>query len=183
MDDLVTQLLVATPLLQSDPYFAKAIVYIFEHQQQGAIGLILNQPGALSLADVLERAEMAHILNSMALAHDFGLKKVLSGGPLAPQYGVVVQTQADTNALCIESLTEARLEKVCQQNQSMAFELCFGISAWSQGQLEQEIEQGAWQTLPYDTQFMQTPYRKRYALACQLLGFQPGQMSLKAGVV
>ena len=81
--DLTNHFLIAMPAM-SDPFFAKALIFVAEHNEQGALGLIVNRPLDLTLAALLER------INISFEAPTVGEFPVLFGGPVQTERGFVL---------------------------------------------------------------------------------------------
>jgi putative transcriptional regulator len=168
---LAGKLLVASPMLRS-PEFSRTVIALLEHNDEGALGLVLNRPGNASLFEVVP--PVADIASSPAV--------VFSGGPVEPQVaialgvttaerisdgwrpivGPLVTVDLDYDpALLAASLAELRVFA--------------GYAGWAGGQLEDEIAEGAWyviERLPGDV-FVDFPDR----LWSQVLRRQPWPLS------
>lgn len=147
------RLLVATPLLE-DPNFDRSVVYVVEHHDEGALGLILNRPSPESLNDPLDgwvsaQSEPAQVFSGGPVEPDalIALARVGSeihrsdeddeASYLAPLAGDIASADlAADPALVVGSITELRVFR--------------GYSGWDAGQLEAEIESGSWIVLDSD---------------------------------
>ncbi len=87
-DTLKNQLLIAMPTLE-DPNFSRTVTYICEHSDQGAMGIVLNRPTELSLADVLRHMDIEGGLG------DAGGQMVFLGGPVEEERGFVLHSHTD----------------------------------------------------------------------------------------
>lgn len=126
------QLLVATPLLR-DPNFARAVLLLVDHDEAGAIGVVLNRPG-----DLLVRELTAGLApGAAAPAH------VFHGGPVSPEV-VVCLSAARGAGLCSWTV----LDPADPPDLSGPLRVFRGYAGWGPGQLEAELAAGAWWLLP-----------------------------------
>ena len=140
------RLLVATPALD-DPNFDRTVIYVVEHHDEGALGLILNRPSTESLNDPLDgwvsaQSEPAQVFSGGPVEPDALIALARVGGEvrrsdddestyLAPLSGDIASADlAADPALVVGSITELRVFR--------------GYSGWASGQLEAEIESGSW---------------------------------------
>jgi putative transcriptional regulator len=180
--NLTHHFLIAMPAL-GDPNFHHAVTYICEHNEQGAIGIIINRPLSVSLAEVL---------TGMAIAHsDLGLAEIpiLFGGPLHPERGFVIhrptgEWRATMLAADEIAVTTSRdiLQAIADNQGPHDKLICLGYAAWEAGQLEQEITQNFWLHSPASVDVLfTTPYPERWAAAAALIGVDLNQLSTEAG--
>ena len=140
MDSLKAQLLVATPML-GDPNFYRAVVWILEHGPDGALGVVLNRPSELPVAEPLPSWDL--------LAGE--LPVVFRGGPVSTQsvIGVARVRTGTPEGAWAQVMGEIGVLDLGVDPDDVAPLLvglrCFaGYAGWGSGQLEGEIEQGAW---------------------------------------
>ena len=136
-DSLRGKLLVASPALV-DPNFARTVVLITEHNEEGAMGIVLNQPSETALDDV-----------SPELAEIAGEGPVFVGGPVQPEALVLLAEFSDPTAaawivaadvgLASSELELSELGGVVRRGRVYA-----GYSGWGEGQLEAEMEVESW---------------------------------------
>lgn len=133
------QLILASPSLE-DPNFAKAVTLIVEHNDEGALGLILNRPMELSVADALRQSEQ-----SETVCHHTGL--LHQGGPCAGPL-MVLHTDADKAGIRVgEGLyfsVEAQDVAWLLEHHEGRMKCFVGYSGWGAGQLESELDVGSW---------------------------------------
>jgi putative transcriptional regulator len=138
MDSLQGKLLIAAPAL-IDPNFARTVVLVAAHSEEGALGLVLNRPldtPLVEIAPVLEQlAEPGAVLHS--------------GGPVAPESAVLLADFADLSlaALLIFGdigLPSASCELSDLETGVRRARVFAGHSGWGPGQLDAELEQDAW---------------------------------------
>lgn len=145
---LTGQLLVATPVLNTG-CFQKSVVYIFQHSNEGAMGLIINQP--------LELINYSALLEGMDLPKEAGDRElsVYFGGPVERARGFVIHsndydrkfTLARHGDLAVTASSTILTDIMNGKGPSDAV-LCVGYAGWTAGQLESEIEQNSWITVP-----------------------------------
>ncbi len=141
MKSLQGHFLIASPKLQ-DPNFMKTVVLLLEHNEQGAFGVVLNRRVSKSIKDLWEEVHEPPCESRQCLN---------LGGPVAGPL-MAVHTHAPLGGVEVLpgvyfSHDKTQLESLVQQQQH-AFKLFVGHSGWGGGQLEDEIQQGAWLTTP-----------------------------------
>ena len=179
---LKSQLLIAMPALQ-DPNFTRTVTYICEHGDHGAMGIVLNRPTDLRLADVLRHMEIEGGLGPA------GDQIVYLGGPVEEERGFVLHTHTDPwdSTLAITndiSITTSRdiLEAMAHGNGPGQALVALGYAGWGAGQLEQELQQNAWLSGPADQSILfDLPAEQRWEAAARLLGVDVHLLSTEAG--
>ena len=179
---LKNQLLIAMPTLE-DPNFARTVTYICEHGEHGAMGIVLNRPTDLCLADVLQHME---IEGGMGAA---GEQIVYLGGPVEEERGFVLHTHTDPwdSTLAIDaeiSITTSRdiLEAMARGTGPRHTLVALGYAGWGAGQLEREMQQNAWLSGPADQSILfELPADQRWEAAARLLGVDLHLLSTDAG--
>lgn len=179
---LKSQLLIAMPTLQ-DPNFARTVTFICEHGQHGAMGIVLNRPTDLCLADVLQHMQ---IEGGMGVA---GEQTVYLGGPVEEERGFVLHTHTDPwdSTLAVDeeiSITTSRdiLEAMARGTGPRRTLVALGYAGWGAGQLERELQQNAWLSGPADQSILfDLPAEQRWEAAARLLGVDLHLLSTDAG--
>ena len=189
--NLTHHFLIAMPGLE-DETFSKSVVYMCEHNQRGAMGLIINKPGDISLRHLFDKVELPLRRDDLMQA------QVLHGGPLQTERGFVlhdpmVLDNVDKDAAVYAStlsvpgglaMTTSRdvLEALSNGSGPRRVLVTLGYSSWGEGQLESEIGENSWLTVEADPGVIfDTPLEKRYERALSLLGLQPWMLSPDAG--
>ncbi|WP_188149474.1 YqgE/AlgH family protein [Teredinibacter waterburyi] len=175
------QFLVAMPGL-TDPIFSRSVTYICDHSDQGAMGIVINQPLELSLGDVFEQLQIDY-------HPSLGRHPVLAGGPVNTQRGFVLhrnhgEWDASLQITPEISLTASRdiVQAIATNRGPHNAQFSLGYAGWSPGQLEDEIANNAWLTLPADTSIIfDTPIEERWAAATKQLGVDMNLISTIAG--
>lgn len=180
--NLTDHFLIAMPTLE-DPYFANALVYICEHNENGALGIIVNRPIDLDLAGLFEKIEIK-------LENDHVAKlPVYFGGPVQLDRGFVLHRpvgfwQSTLSVNGDVGLTSSRdvLQAVAGGQHSTDILVSLGYSGWEAGQLEDEIGQNSWLTVPAQASILfDLPPEERLPAAMQKLGISFSQLSDVAG--
>lgn len=190
--NLTNHFLIAMPGLQ-DVEFARSVVYLCEHSERGALGLIINKPTDINLQKLFDKVEM-----SLGRA-DLVQQPVMQGGPVQTERGFVLHdplvwgedgtekeaVYASTLAIPggLEMTTSKDvLEALAEGAGPRRLLITLGYSAWGEGQLEAEIADNAWLTVDADqTVIFDTPIHERYDRALALLGVQAWMLSPEAG--
>ena len=140
--DLRGRLVVATPAL-GDPNFAHTVVFLLDAGSAGALGVILNRPSDVEVADTLPSWEPL-------AAHP---RVMFAGGPVQPE-AVVALCPADEESEAIQPVTagigivDLRADPLAVIGEAKGLRLFAGYAGWADGQLEDEIESGGWFVVP-----------------------------------
>ncbi len=176
------QFLLAMPGMV-DPNFSGALVYVAEHSEKGALGLVINRTLELDLRTLFERIDLS--LEPAALRGE----PVYFGGPVQTDRGFVLHqplghwnsTVAVTDDIGLTSSKDI-LEAVARGEGPARLLVALGYAGWGPGQLEDEIGRNAWLTLPADPEVIfQVPIDARLGRAFGLLGIDPVFLSSAAG--
>ena len=183
MDSLQHHFLIAMPSLK-DPFFAGSVTYLCEHNDEGAMGLVINVTTDMPLYELLEQLDMAPEEELPELD-----EPVLQGGPIAADRGFVLHTPvagfsssqmlADNLMLTTspDILTTLGTEQAPEE-----YLVTLGYAGWTPGQLEQELLENSWLTIPADTNLIfDTPLAKRWQQAIARLGIDPRHLSYQVG--
>ncbi len=181
--DLSNHFLLAMPNM-ADPNFSGAVVLIAEHNDRGALGLVLNKPTTMTLGALLQRIDLAA---EAAAVED--RTPVFYGGPVQTDRGFVLhQPRGGWNSTVEISpeiaLTTSKdvLEAVAEGRGPERLLVTLGYAGWGPGQLEAEISQNAWLTVKADPVLLfDTPAEERFIQAYQMLGIDPALLSPAAG--
>lgn len=185
--DLTNKFLIAMPGMV-DENFVGTVVYLCEHTQEGALGLVINRPFDITLRNLFEKVELS--LDREELAS----QPVYFGGPVQTERGFVLHEKSGmeqspyTSTLAIAGgdleMTTSKdvLEALSNGAGPRRLMVTLGYSGWSAGQLEEEIGRNGWLTVNADPQVIfDTPVEERYQRALSLLGFDPLMLSQEAG--
>ncbi|MFA5626454.1 MAG: YqgE/AlgH family protein [Thiohalomonadaceae bacterium] len=174
--------LIAMPQL-ADPHFSQTVTYICEHNEDGALGIVINRSLEIELGEVLEHMEIK------TAAEVNTHRPVLAGGPVQPERGFVLHRPAGEwiSSLAITDeislTTSSDIISAISQGQGPAdFLLALGYAGWGAGQLENEIKQNAWLSGPADPNIIfALPLPERLAAAAALIGVDLDRLSGEAG--
>lgn len=180
--NLTNQFLIAMPALD-DPNFSRTVTLICEHNEQGAMGLVINRPTDLPLGDVLEQMEL-HCDDPHVNA-----TRVLQGGPVECERGFVLHRPVgdwDAEIRVGDELGVAYsrdiLAAMAAGNGPASSLVLLGYAGWGAGQLEREVADNAWLSGPVDLDVIfETPYEQRWERAARLLGVDVERLSGQAG--
>ncbi|HEX6734110.1 MAG TPA: YqgE/AlgH family protein [Azonexus sp.] len=180
--NLTDHFLIAMPALE-DPYFSNALVYICEHNENGALGIIVNRPIDLNLAGLFEKIDIKLEMDDLAKL------PVYFGGPVQLDRGFVLHRPlgAWQSTLSINDqvgLTSSRdvLAAVASTGQPAEILVSLGYAGWDAGQLEEELAQNSWLTVPAKAAILfDLPPEERLPAAMQNLGISFTQLSDVAG--
>ena len=171
MSFFANHMLVALPALQ-DPEFARSVALICQHDGNGAMGVVVNRPSEYTLGDVLE--QMGIVLVDPRLR----AQRVLAGGLVHPERGFVIHDGAtgwDSSLAIAEDLyvTTSRdvLEAMAVGEGPDNALVALGCAGWGAGQLEHELTETSWLTVPADAPLLfDTPIEARWQAAAGRLG-------------
>jgi putative transcriptional regulator len=184
--DLTNQFLIAMPGML-DERFGGTVVYLCEHNENGALGLVINRPIDIKLRNLFEKVELK--LDRRELAE----QPVYFGGPVQTERGFVLheklgEGQGPYNSTLsipggLEMTTSKDvLEAMADGSGPAKVLVTLGYSGWQAGQLEDELGRNGWLTVDADHKIIfDTPIEKRYDRALSLLGFDPRMLSQEAG--
>ena len=184
--DLSNQFLIAMPGMM-DGHFAGAVVYLCEHTEKGALGLVINRPIEIDLRHLFEKVDLNLDRDDLAST------PVYFGGPVQTERGFVLHESLDEEGGHYSStmkiaggleMTTSRdvLEALSSGAGPRKLLISLGYAAWGQGQLESEIAENSWLTVGADPEVIfNTPIEQRYERALALLGLQAWMLSPDAG--
>ncbi|WP_394200480.1 YqgE/AlgH family protein [Shewanella waksmanii] len=184
MTSLQNHLLLAMPSLQ-DTFFERSVIYICEHDEKGAMGIMINRPIGVEVEELLKQMELDDNLELMpSLA-----TKVLVGGPVNPERGFVLHTPqshwANSEQISDEvMLTTSRdvLAAIGKESSPKDYIVALGYAGWGRDQLEQEIAENSWLSIPATAEILfNTDHDQRWLQATQSLGFDIWQLSHQTG--
>lgn len=185
--NLTGQFLIAMPTLHGDT-FDRTVIYMCEHSASGALGLIVNRTADVKVSEILDKmaAENDSITYQPSARAD---QAVLLGGPVQIERGFVLHAPFQKYASTVRiserlGLTSSRdiLEDWAQGQGPEHMLLALGYAGWSAGQLEEELANNAWLTVPADEHVLfETLPSEKYAQAMRLLGISETMISGTAG--
>ena len=179
--DLKHHFLLAMPGLGGD-YFAGTLTYVCEHNDDGAMGIVVNRNSDMTLLELFAQLNLPgnhRWLNTL----------VLQGGPVATDRGVVLhsndkrfESSADLGqGLCLSTALEV-LEAIAHDDEPARFLVAVGYAGWGPGQLDDEIARNVWLHVPGDQEVLfHAQVDDRLELAAKPLGFDFRLISPRAG--
>ncbi len=184
--DLTNHFLVAMPGM-ADEAFERTVVYLCEHTEKGALGLVINKPIDITLKSLFEKIELK--LDHRA---ELAAQPVFFGGPVQTERGFVLHESTGPGSPYNSTLSvPGGLEMTTSKDVLEALAdgagprrvlVMLGYAGWSAGQLEHEIGRNGWLTVGADPAVIfDTPVPQRYDKALSLLGIDPRMLSSEAG--
>jgi putative transcriptional regulator len=179
---LANHLLIAMPSL-ADGHFAQSVTLVCEHSEKGALGIVINRPLELTLGEVLGQMKLD------TAGEGAGARPVLRGGPVHTDRGFVLHrpggewdsTHRISEAVQVTTSRDV-LAAISRGDGPRDAFVALGYAGWEAGQLERELLDNAWLSLPMSEElFFSVPYEERWQAAWQLLGVKSSSVSLVAG--
>lgn len=190
--NLTHHFLIAMPGLE-DAAFARSVVYLCEHSERGALGLIINKPTDITLKGLFDKVDLS------LRREDLGREPVFQGGPVQTERGFVLhepmpdegRSTTDGSAYASTMVIPGGLAMTTSKDVLEALStgagprrvlITLGYSSWGGGQLESELAENAWLTVAADLSVIfDTPAPERYDRALSLLGLEVWMLSPSAG--
>ena len=180
---LTNHLLIAMPSL-SDPNFSQTVALICEHSDKGALGIVLNKPlPQMKLSDVLSQMKLEPTSELIAEL------PVLRGGPVNTDRGFVLHrpggkwdhTHRVSDSIQVTTSRDVLAAMARGEGPLDAF-IALGYAGWESGQLEREMRENAWLSMPVDSRVVfELPFEERWLGAWRLMGIDVDRLSLVAG--
>lgn len=161
--------------------FDQSLTFIAEHNDEGAMGLVVNKPSDLSLADMLAQMDISAEVESH--------RPVFWGGPVQGERGFVLHRDEGDWESTLHvghdlAITTSRdvLEAIGNGCGPSDYLVTLGYAGWEDGQLESEMLSNSWLNTPADARIIfTTPITQRWSAAARLLGVEAHQLSAHAG--
>jgi putative transcriptional regulator len=183
---LKNHFLVAMPSLE-DLNFQQSVTYICDHNENGAIGIVINKPVPITLGDILHNLEIP-VADARVEQYP-----VLFGGPVAQEQGFVILPAkmglVDENSLLsndkiVVTSSKQTLKTIARGLGPAEVVFTLGYAAWTAGQLESEIMDNSWLVTPMDDDILfHMPFAKRWRAAAASIGVDFAYLSSDAGHV
>lgn len=179
---LTSQLLIAMPGM-ADPNFSSTVTLICEHNDDGALGIVINRPLTLKLGGLFEQLDVEDPDPRTAEL------PVLMGGPVGPERGFVLHdpTVAYENSLAVSeeiSLTLSRdvIDALARGTGPKKSLIALGYAGWESGQLETEMLANSWLNVPATPEIVfDLPFPERWSAAARAIGIDISRLSHDAG--
>jgi putative transcriptional regulator len=182
--NLTNQFLIAMPSM-ADPTFSGTVVYLCDHSERGALGLVINRPTDIDMQSLFNRIDLK--LEIEPLLH----LPVYFGGPVQTERGFVLHEPIEgttyTSSMSVPGgleMTTSKdvLEAVASGTGPTRFLLTLGHAGWGAGQLEEELSKNGWLSVPADSSVIfDVPAEDRMSAALSLLGISQSMLSGEAG--
>lgn len=183
MQNFQNHFLIAMPALE-DPRFKRSVTYICEHNDEGAMGIVINHPLEVTVADLLAQLQIEYDEKSkVASAH------VCAGGPVQNDRGFVLHTAKEgyssslalNNGLMVTTSKDI-LYDLTTERAPEKFLLALGYAGWTAGQLEQEMVDNAWLLIPADNSIIfDLSHADKWQSATAKMGIKTWQLTSEAG--
>jgi putative transcriptional regulator len=189
MSTLEGQFLVAMPDM-ADERFAEAVIYLFGHTSDGAMGLVVNQSmPEMNFGTILDQIEVGDPDMVARLPDAIREQPVLRGGPVERARGFVLHTADYSSPNTYPSANGVGVTATLDILQAMAFGpqpksslLALGCCGWAAGQLDREMLENTWLTVPYSSEILfELPFEQRYDAALAALHITRASLSQEAG--
>ena len=174
--------LIAMPHM-ADPHFAQTVTYLIEHNAEGAMGLIINRPSGLSLADVIEQLRPDD--QNGSVQQD---SPIFAGGPVQTERGFVLHPSGQQFQATLElgelglSTSQDVLFAIADGSGPDRYLITLGYAGWDAGQLEAELADNAWLTCPADSNILfDLPFDQRLNAAAARLGVNLSLLTSQVG--
>ncbi|WP_027857863.1 YqgE/AlgH family protein [Marinobacterium jannaschii] len=169
-----------------DPHFGQSVTYICDHNEYGAMGIVINRPLNLDLFELFSHLEMPH--QALSPAENC---TIFDGGPVRPEHGFVLHP-AEVNrnwlasyeiddGICLTSSLDI-LEAIAGGEGPQQFLIALGYAGWAAGQLEHELAQNSWLSCSANLDIMfRQPAEERLHAAAATLGVNLDLLTAQPG--
>jgi putative transcriptional regulator len=184
------QVLVAMPTIR-DERFARSVIYVCAHSDEGAMGIVVNQPAQnIRFRDLLVQLEVVPTENLIQVPPRADAIRVLKGGPVETGRGFVLHsadffiensTLPIDDGICLTATLDI-LKAIAKGDGPESAVLALGYAGWAPGQLESEIHANGWLNCDADSDLIfGRDVDGKYALALQKIGIDPAKLSSESG--
>lgn len=182
MSYLQNHFLIAMPTME-DGFFSRSVIYLCEHNAKGAMGLTLTVPLDMDLYELLTKMELTDV------SPELRELPVLAGGPVNTDRGFVLHSPKPglhsslqlTDELMITTSLDV-LHTLGTEQAPERFIITLGYAGWEAGQLEQELLDNSWLTLPATPELIfNVPWSERWLAATQAMGLDIWRVAPQAG--
>lgn len=179
---LNNQFIIAMPAL-TDPIFFHTVTYMCQHNEEGALGIVINRSANMKLGDIFKQMNITPVSEIVANV------PVFTGGPVQQQRGFVLHTNNGSWDMTMEvsdsiSLTTSRdvIEAIAAGEGPEQYLVALGYAGWSEGQLEKEMLDNTWLNTPFGKQVLfDTSINMRWSAAAEQIGININQLTAPAG--
>ena len=179
---LTNHFLIAMPSMR-DPSFRRGVAFVCQHGEDGAMGLLVNRLSEYRLGDVLAQ------MNLSASSAEVADSPVLIGGPVQPERGFVLHTPHGewessfkiSDTICVTTSRDI-LVAIAEGRGPERTLVTLGYSGWGAGQIETELKENAWLTVPANERILyDTPIEQRWDAAAALVGVSIANLTSYSG--
>ncbi len=180
--NLINNFLIAMPNL-ADPNFSQTVTYMCDHNEEGAMGLVVNRPLEIDFSELLEHLDMTDTRKHP------GYVPIYQGGPVQTERGFVLHeglgnweaTLAVTATIGV-TMSQDIIEAIAHGKGPCRYLVMLGYAGWGNGQLETELASNAWLNGPADAEILfDTPIEQRWTAAASHLGIELNNLSSDIG--
>ncbi|NKB34519.1 MAG: YqgE/AlgH family protein [Pseudomonadales bacterium] len=183
-NSLENQFLIAMPQLM-DSYFANTVTYLWKHNEEGALGIVINKPLQACVSDIFDELDIVCDIDEGR----FHMEHVLAGGPVERDKGFIIhdaESRWESSISVSSEITictsKTILQDIATGSGPENYLVALGCAGWDAGQLEQEISENAWLTTPANSDLIfSKDYASKVHDAAALLGIDMQQISPEAG--
>lgn len=180
VNNLTNHFLLAMPQL-GDSYFGQSVCYICDHNEHGSMGLVINKPMNISLADIFSELDITVSKQTN--------QTIMQGGPVSPEQGFVLYEGHYNNVENTEISSNIRLstskeilDEIAAGNGPDEVLVCLGYAGWEAGQLEEEIASNSWLTVEADEELLfHTPAVDIASKAAKKIGVDINLLTTQSG--
>ena len=181
---LQNHFLISLPCL-TDRYFQRSITYIFRHDADGAMGIVVNKPIHKKFFDIFKDLNFKTEKDALNLRN----KTMLLGGPLYKSNGFILHDESYQDPASLKINEEIFLttkfdifNAIAQGDGPTDYLIALGCAGWSSGQLESELAENAWLTVPAEKKTLfEEPYEPKFDLIIRNLNFDLGSYASHVG--
>lgn len=180
--NLTNQFLIAMPSLK-DPNFEKTVTYICAHNEDGAMGIVINKPLGIDLDEIFKQMDIRSDINAAKK------KTVFHGGPVHVDRGFILHHSGSewdssiivSNDICVTTSKDI-LEAIAVGNGPDEALIALGYAGWASGQLEDELMNNAWLNGPASADIIfNTPHEECWHSAASRMGVDIERLSSDIG--
>lgn len=173
-----------------DPVFGGTVVYLCEHNVNGALGVVINKPTDMTMQALFDRIDLKlETSPGLDFSGSIAGRPVMFGGPVQVERGFVLHAPIKNYSSTLQvteqiAMTTSKdvLEEVAHGNGPQRLLVSLGCSGWGAGQLESEIVRNGWLTVAADPAIIfDLPIAERFAAAVNLLGISPFMLTAESG--
>lgn len=180
--NLSNHFLIALPMMD-DPNFFQTVTYICEHNDSGALGIVINRPTSIKLSEVLQQMDI--IITNPNLTES----PILYGGPIHQERGFVIhrpfgvwRSSFATAEDIVVTTSKDILEAIAIEDGPQKLMIALGFAGWEPGQLEEELGKNIWLSCPATSNILfDVPFEQRWRAAGALLGINLNEISRDVG--